>query len=207
MWARCLIAVALAGLLPGGRFDVRKVKEPPRWLAPQSYREPVAEPPYAWQFLLLLGLTALTRSAESWTWVFGAAPLLAYRLGSRLWTECDLESGQISHHRTFCGLQISRPGVHLAEACQVISGRPLARIGEQPTYAVALRIQNGSLVNIQSSGDVASSHQAGRRLAHKLDLPHYPIEAGQRQPPARAEDPWDDLPAPPQPEKRGCLPP
>lgn len=186
----------LAGVLAFGLSPAwRRFGQPPQWVGAGSYREKVPERSQTFQLALLVLLTLLCGSWPALLLVAGSLPFLCYRLFSQLWTELDLESGQVFHHRTFLGQQLTRLGTDLSRAQAVVSGLNQAKAGEQVTYAVSLWLGDGGFVRVQSGiAALDLSHQDGRRLAHKLDLPHYAVPYGGRFAHTYPESHWPALP-------------
>lgn len=185
----------------------RKIGQPPDWVGASSYREKVPERSQKFQLVLLVVLTVLC-----WNWmaallVAGSLPFLCYRLFSQLWTELDLESGQVWHHRTFLGQQLNRFGTDLSRAQAVVSGLKQAKAGEEVTYSVSLWLGDGGFVRVQGGiAGIELSHRDGRRLAHKLDLPHYAVPVGGRFAKTYPENLWPALTESGSPGSRPVLP-
>ncbi len=157
----------------------RRLNKPPVWMGQSSYREKVPERSQKMQLLLLVALTLLCWDVKAVLLVALSLPLVVYRIFSQLWTELDLESGQVWHHRTFLGQQLTRYGTDLSRAQAVVSGLKQAKAGEEVTYSVSLWLGDGGFVRVQGGIPALDlSHRDGRRLAHKLALPHYAVPSG-----------------------------
>ena len=167
---------------------------PPEWVGKAGYRERVPERSQRFQVLLLLVLLGLAWSGQAALCFALATPLVLYRVFSVLWTELDLESGQVWHHRTFLGLQVTRLGADLNQAQAVVSGLEHSKPGEEVTYSTALWLGDGGMASVQADiPDLKTCHQDGRRLAHKLDLPHYAIKHGESFRSTYPENYWPAL--------------
>lgn len=173
----------------------RRIGQPPQWVGGESYREKVPERSQKVQLALLALLMLLCWNWSAVLLVAGSLPFLCYRLFSQLWTELDLQSGQVWHHRTFLGQQLTRFGTDLSRAQAVVSGLKQAKAGEEVTYSVSLWLGDGGFVRVVGGiAGVELSHRDGRRLAHKLDLPHYAVAAGARFTNTYPENHWPALP-------------
>ena len=185
----------------------RRLRQPPRWMGEGSYRERVSERSQKLQLLLLVVLTLLCRDWSAVLLVAGSLPFLCYRVFSQLWTELDLESGQVWHHRSFLGQQLTRYGTDLSQAQAVVSGLKQAKAGEEVSYSVSLWLGDGGFVRVQGGIPYLElSHMDGRRLAHKLDLPHYAVPSGGHFQSTYPESHWPALPDPEASWSRPTLP-
>ncbi|MBX3172221.1 MAG: hypothetical protein KF760_32755 [Candidatus Eremiobacteraeota bacterium] len=172
----------------------RRIGQAPEWVAENSYRERVPERSQKVQLALLVLLTLLCWNWSAVLLVALSLPFLCYRVFSQLWTELDLESGQVWHHRTFLGQQLTRFGTDLSRAQAVVSGLKQAKAGEEVSYSVSLWLGDGGFVRVQSGiSGIEPSHRDGRRLAHKLDLPHYAVPSGGRFTNTYPENHWPAL--------------
>lgn len=199
------LALGLTILLfwPGGW---KSRLQPPQWVGQGGHRELVPERSQRFQLLLLLLLVGLAWSGQVALSFALSMPLVLYRVFSLLWTELDLESGQVWHHRTFFGLQVSRLGADLNQAQAVVSGVKRSQPGEEVTYSTALWLGDGGMVSVKTDVlDLKDSHKDGRRLAHKLDLPHYAIKEGEGFRNTYPENYWPSL-TPSKVEARPLLP-
>lgn len=156
--------------------------QPPATLNPGSFCTQASQrAPWA-QLNLVLLLGAAAGPAQNLLLLLCFAPLVAYSLGSTLWTELDLRTGQLFYHRMFFGLQISRAGSHLEDGVAVHSALPR---GDR--FLVAIALKSGGHIPVRSDTPTAeASRDFGRRLARQLDLPHVVAD--------KPEDEWPSLP-------------
>lgn len=126
-----------------------------------------------WAFLAVLVLTVVTGFWANFSLLLLFAPLIVFRLCSRLWTEVDLVGGRIYYHRTFMGMQITRQGASLEQAVGLISGVRLNRPGEDPVFAVCAVMPAEEPLPLDTmSRSREESHALGRRLSLQLNLLH-----------------------------------
>jgi hypothetical protein len=172
------LLVALASLLIFGASARRLLRRDPWQAAPLTVQPGTfctmsTERSYWTQLNIVLLLAAFAGPFHSLFLLLAFAPLILFRLGSRLWTELDLTSGRVLYHRTFLGMQVTRPGGNLEGGTAVRSGLPTNRPGQPLTYAVSIVDAEGRNVPVRSDApDLATSRDFGRRLARQLDLPH-----------------------------------
>lgn len=184
LWALPLTALGiyLMPLRSGPvQLDLGAAAHPPQLQRPGNLLSYNPERRDGWALVLVLVLALLGGPLSSLAFVALMGPLVAYRFLSRLWTEVDLEHGRIYYHRTFCGLQITRPGADLDQAKGVVSGTLLERPGEEPCYAVCIVLAGSGSVPLNTHCLTRpESHELGHKLSLQLDLPHMPVErAGQ----------------------------
>ncbi len=165
-----------------------------------------------WAFVLVLLLACLTGLGGNLLLLLVFSPLIAFRLGSRLWCEVDLLGGRVYYHRTFLGLQITRLGPGLEEATGIVSGIKVDRPGEDPVFSVCAILPGRAPLALDSlSRSREESHTLGRRLGLQLNLPHesfdYDVD-GQRLHDLRGRVRWKPLSVRNNPPVRGGkLPP
>ena len=118
----CLsVAGLLAWLIFPSRKQLRSEFRLSRNLAAQAPRlahdgnllSPRPERRDLWACLLVVLLSTATGLPANLPLLLAFAPLIVFRLASRLWTEVDLVGGRVYYHRTFMALQITRPGASL----------------------------------------------------------------------------------------------
>lgn len=134
----------------------------------------VRESSYWGALSLALVLAAISGPLANLTVLLLFAPLVVFRLYSQLWTSMDLAEGQVSYHRCFFGLTLTRPGPDLSAMEAVISGQRIQR-PEEPVrfgvYIIGPRWQRIPLNTQYESRE--ASYEAGMALSLQLDVPHY----------------------------------
>lgn len=182
----CLVG---AGLLAWLIFPSRKqlrsefrlaggpVSQPPRLAHQGNLLSPRPERRDLWACLLVVLLSTATGLLANLPLLLAFAPLIVFRLASRLWTEVDLVGGKVFYHRTFLGLQITRLGPGLERAEGLVSGVRLDRPGEDNAYAVCMILPDHQTVPLETMCRTRDeSHELGRRLGLQLNLPHAPLD-------------------------------
>ena len=186
-WLGCLGA---AGLLAWWIFPSRKrlksefrlshslVAQPPRLAHAGNLLSPRSERRDLWACFLVVLLSTATGLLANLPLLLAFAPLIVFRLASRLWTEVDLVGGRVFYHRTFMGVQISRPGASLEQAQGLVSGMCLERPGEDRTYSVCMILPDQQTLPLETMCRTRNeSHELGRRLGLQLNLPHDPLDS------------------------------
>lgn len=154
------------------RLSLRAVASPPRLTGSGNLATLCREGRERWPLLLALVLAAMSGWSHNFAFLLLMLPLIAFSQLSCLWTEIDLASGRVFYHRTFCGLQITRPGGSLDEAEGVLGGVVLGRPGEEQRHSVCALLPGHLLVplNTQCASRQASDDLA-QQMALRLDLP------------------------------------
>lgn len=166
-----LMALASFRFLPGklGRYEA-----PPGAAQQGGFCTPAGESAPWDQLNGVLLLGAIAGPLNNLLLLLAFGPFIAYRLGSKLWTELDLEHGRVLYHRMFFGLQITREGVDLEEGSAVHSAIRVERPGHDVSYAVAIATADGRKLTVRSdAASTEASRVMGLQLARQLDLPHY----------------------------------
>ena len=186
---RILLSLGAGGLLAWLIFPSRKqlsskfrlsggpVSQPPRLAHQGNLLSPRPERRDLWACLLVVLLSTATGLLANLPLLLAFAPLIVFRLASRLWTEVDLVGGRVFYHRTFLGLQITRPGPGLERAEGLVSGVRLDRPGEDSAYAVCMILPDRETLPLETMCRTRDeSHELGRRLGLQLNLPHAPLD-------------------------------
>jgi len=159
------------------RLSGKLVAQAPRLAHEGNLLSPRPERRDLWACVLVVLLSTATGLLANLSLLLAFAPLIVFRLASRLWTEVDLVGGRVYYHRTFMGLQITRPGPSLEQAEGLVSGVRLDRPGEDPSYSVCMILPDQQTLPLETMCRTRDeSHELARRLGLQLNLPHAPLD-------------------------------